>query len=160
MRSVVVLALLAGCGDNTDLDRCLPAGFADGEGKIANEPIGPFVRAGQVPTSSQRFGLTHAFVLDESPGACGEAPADGRRLVIAFCEQPTEADYAIVPDSQFSCGAGQALAVVELPDGTDVVKANAGTIAITAAGACIAGTYSLTFGGDMLEGSFDVAVCE
>ncbi|MDX2094017.1 MAG: hypothetical protein SFX73_39670 [Kofleriaceae bacterium] len=159
MRSVVVLALLAGCGDNNDLDRCLPDGFADGESMVAGAPLGPFVRAGQLATSSRRFALTHAFVLDETPGACGTAPAEGRRLVIAFCEQPTETDYAIVPESLFSCGAGEALAVVEEANGTDVVKANAGTVAITSAGVCIAGTYALTFGGDMLEGSFDVAVC-
>lgn len=157
MRFVVVLALLAGCGDNNDLDRCLPAGFADDEATVDGLP---FVRAGQVTTSSQRFALTHAFVLDQTQGACGESPSEGSRLVIAFCEAPTETEYAVVPDSQFSCGADQALAVIEQPDGTDVAKANAGTIVIASAGACVAGTYTLTFGGDMLEGSFDAAVCE
>lgn len=160
MNRLVVLALLAGCGDNLDLDRCLPEGFADGEAMVTSAPLGPFARAAQIPTSSQRFALTHAFVFDEAAGACGEAPAAGKRLVIAFCEQPTEATYAIVPDSQFACPGQLAVALVEEASGQDVVKANAGSVTITQAGVCVTGTYALTFGGDMIEGSFDVAVCE
>lgn len=159
MRSVVVLALLAGCGDNLDLDRCLPTGFADGETMLSGATLGPFTRAMQVPVTSATLPITYAFVLDESDGACGAPAASGRRLVIDFCEAPTEAAYAIVPPSQLAC-PGAAVAVVEEADGTDVIKANAGTVTITQAGACVAGTYALTFGGDMIEGSFDVAVCE
>jgi hypothetical protein len=160
MRSVVVLvALLAGCGDNLDLDRCLPTGFADGETMLSGATLGPFARAMQVPATSATLPITYAFVLDEAEGACGEPGASGRRLVIDFCDAPTEAAYAIVPPSQLACPNG-AVAVVEEADGTDVIKANAGTVTITQAGVCLTGTYSLTFGGDMIEGGFDVAVCE
>ncbi|HVK87056.1 MAG TPA: hypothetical protein VM513_23210 [Kofleriaceae bacterium] len=160
MRSVVALALLlAGCGDDLDLDRCLADGFADGEAMIAGEPLGPFVRAAQVPTSSVLLPLTHAFVFDEAAGACGEASTTGKHLVIAFCEQPTESEYTIVPPSQLACPGSQAVALVERAGGEDIIRANAGTITITHAGVCVAGTYTLTFGGDMMEGGFDVAVC-
>ena len=107
MRSVVVLvALLAGCGDNLDLDRCLPTGFADGETMLSGATLGPFARAMQVPATSATLPITYAFVLDEAEGACGEPGASGRRLVIDFCDAPTEAAYAIVPPSQLACPNG------------------------------------------------------
>ena len=160
MRSVVALALLlAGCGDDLDLDRCVPEGFADGEAMIAGEPLGPFVRAAQVTTSSSQVPLTHAFVFEETAGTCGEASTTGKHLVIAFCEPPTETEYTVVPASQLACPGQQAVALVERAGGEDLIRANAGTVTITHAGACVAGTYALTFGGDMMEGGFDVAVC-
>ena len=52
------------------------------------------------------------------------------------------------------------LAIVEDGGGVDVTTGAGGTIRIAQAGACAIGTYSATFGGDVIEGAFDAAVCD
>ncbi len=166
MRSAPALALAlaactaAACGDPPAAEDCTLGGFADGETTVREAPLGPFVRAAQITLPASALGTTHALVFAEVAGACGEPAATGRSLALLFCEPPTERTYIAVARSQFRCPGDNVLAIVEDGGGVDVTTGAGGTIRIAQAGACAIGTYSATFGGDVIEGAFDAAVCD
>lgn len=157
---LMLVSTLAACGDDgVDPNSCLPDGFADGEGMVGSEPLGPFVRASQIEVTT-RTGLTHALVFDEAPGACGEVAATGKKLVILFCEAPTERDYILVGPLAHRCPGDNLLGLVERDGAMDVASATSGTISITQAGTCMRGTYSVQLNTDLIEGAFDAVVCD
>ena len=157
MRYAVVLALaLAACGDDGyDPNSCTPDGVADVDGMVANEPIGPFVRAQQVATGSMT-----AIVLDEVAGACGEVAPTGKHLVFLFCDPPVAKTYTITSEQAFHCPTSDVLALIEKDGGTDFATATSGELTLEHEGtACADGTYTAMFGVDMLEGMLDAVVC-
>ena len=159
MRWLSLIVAVAACGDDLDPDRCEPDGFADGEATVAGAPLGPFVRAAQVETSSPTIGITHALVFDERPGACGETTPTGRSLALLFCAPPTERRYIVVGRQAFRCPGDNVYALVERDGGIDVTDGSAGTIDIELAAGCVRGTYSVQLGSETLEGAFDAVVC-
>lgn len=160
MRFAVLLALaLAACGDDGyDPNACKPAGIADVDGTIKDEPIGPFVRAEQVMTSDAA-GSTYAIALDEAEGACGEVAPTGKHLVFLLCSEPAAGTYVIASEQIYHCPINGVLAIVEKDGGADFATATAGTLTIAHAGGCLDGTYTATFGLDDLTGTFDAIVC-
>lgn len=153
------IALVA-CGDDGyDPNSCKPDGFADVEGMVKNEPLGPFVRAQQVPTN-QPTGPGYAIVLDEVAGACGELSTTGKHLVFLFCAPPVAAIYAIGSEQNFRCPTNAVLALIENNGATDFATATGGTLTILhAEGSCLDATYTATFGVDDVTGVFDARVC-
>ncbi len=162
MRFAVVLALvlaaLGACSGGFDPNSCKPTGTADVEGMVKNTPIGPFVRAEQVPTN-QPMGPPYAIVLDEIAGACGEHPTTGAHVVFLFCDPPTARTYAIASEQYFRCPSADVLALIEHDGGEDFAASTAGTLTIEHAGGCLDATYSAMFGIDELVGTFDAVVC-
>lgn len=150
----------AACSDPAAPEACTLGGFADGETTVREAPLGPFVRAAQITLPVSALGTTHALVFAEAAGTCGAPAATGRSLALLFCEPPTERTYIAVARSQFRCPGDNVLAIVEDAGGGDVTTGTAGTIRIEQAGTCALGTYSVTFGGDVIEGAFDAAVCD
>lgn len=163
MRLVLLLALgaaLGACGDDGyDPTSCTPDGFADVEGMVKSEPLGPFVRAQQIATN-QPTGAAYAIVLDEVAGACGELSPTGKHLAFLFCAPPVAAIYAIASEQNFHCPTNDVLALVEKDGGADFATATAGTLTILhAEGSCLDATYTATFGVDDVTGAFDAVVC-
>ncbi len=157
---VAVSLALGACGDDGyDANSCKPEGFADAEGMVKNESIGPFVRAQQVMTN-QPTGPGYAVVLDEVAGACGELSPTGKHLVFLFCAPPVAAIYAIGSEQTFHCPTNDVLALIEKNGATDFATATAGTLSILhAEGSCLDATYTATFGIDDVTGEFDAVVC-
>jgi hypothetical protein len=157
MRALYVIALVAACGDDgSDPDSCRPGGFAEGDGEVAMESLGPWVRAAQVPV-----GAMTALVFDEVDGTCGEVATTGKHLVLLMCEPPDEKNYRIVQRQQFRCPGNEVFAVVERDGGTDVASSLDGILRIDSAGGCVTGGYTVqldTF--DDLGGVFDAVVCD
>lgn len=163
MRPAVLLALaalLGACGDDGyDPNSCKPDGFADVEGLVKNEALGPFVRAQQIPTN-QPSGPGYAIVLDEVGGACGELASTGKHLVFLFCAPPAAAIYNIGSEQNFRCPTNDVLAIIEKDGGADFATATSGTLTILhAEGSCLDATYKATFGIDEISGAFDAVVC-
>lgn len=155
----LAVALATGCGDDGyDPRSCQPDGFADVDGMVKNEPIGPFVRAHEVRTS-QPSGPGYAIVLDEVAGACGEVAPTGKHLVFLFCSPPAALGYTIASEQTFRCPTNDVLALIEKDGGADVATGTSGALTIAHAGGCLDGTYTATFGVDELTGTFDAVVC-
>ena len=152
---------LGACGDDGhDPDACLPDGKADADGMVKNQPLGPFVRAHQV-AMNQPAGPSHAIVLDEVAGGCGEVAPTGKRLVFLFCQEPINVPYTIASEQTFRCPTNDVLAIVETAGGTDFAIATSGTVDILhAPGGCLDGVYTATFGIDEVTGTFDALVCD
>jgi hypothetical protein len=163
MKSVVaVLAVTLGaCGDDGyDPNACLPDGKAEADGVVKAQALGPFVRAHQVAIN-QPTGPSHAIVLDEVAGACGEVGQTGKRLVFSFCQEPINVPYTVGSEQTFHCPTNDVLAIVETAGGTDFAIATSGTIDIIhSPGGCIDGVFDVTFGVDQVTGAFDAFVCE
>lgn len=163
MRFAAVLALgcaLGACGDDGyDPNGCKPEGFADVEGVVKNEPLGPFVRAQQMPTN-QATGPGYAIVLDEVTGGCGELSPTGKHLVFLFCAPPVSAIYKVGNEQTFQCPTNDVLALIEKNGGEDFATATSGTLTILhAEGSCLDATYTASFGIDEVTGAFDALVC-
>lgn len=163
MRLAALLALgtlLGACGDDGyDPTSCQPDGFAEAEGMVKNESLGPFVRAQQIPTN-QPTGPGYAIVLDEVAGACGELSPTGKHLVFLFCAPPVAAIYNLASEQTFRCPTNDVLALVEKNGATDFATATSGTLTILhAEGSCLDATYTATFGIDEVTGAFDAVVC-
>ena len=164
MRHLVTLALgalgalgVAG-GDDPD-ETCAPEGFSDGEATILGAPLGPFARAGLVTPEARPFGgVAWALELDEGDGACGQ-PGPGRRISILFCDTPMAATYPISVAMAFRCPSEKVVALLEDETGADLAEAVGGSVTVTYAGGCVAGSYELQLGADTIEGSFDAVVC-
>lgn len=159
MRAVLfAIVVLAACGDDPD-ETCKPEGFSDGEGVVAGTPLGPFMRASLITPNPRPFGgVAWALGLDEGDGACG-APGTGRRISVLFCDTPKPATYAISVASAFRCPSDKVVALVEDETGLDIAEATNGSLEVTYAGGCVAGTYELQIGSDAISGSFDAVVC-
>ncbi|GEM_PF-6946728 len=152
------LLLLAACGDDPD-ETCKPEGFADGESIVAGAPLGPFMRASLITPNPRPFGgVAWALGLDEGDGACGE-PGPGRRISVLFCDTPKAATYEISVASAFRCPSDKVVALLEDEAGMDIAEATGGSVEVTYAGGCVAGTYELQLGGGPISGSFDAVVC-
>lgn len=159
MRWLFAIALVAaGCEDPDTT--CEPEGFSDGEGMVEGATLGPFARASLVTPEPRPFGgVAWALGLDEGEGACGE-PGPGRRISILFCGTPEAKEYAISIGMAFRCPNDEkVVAILEDETGADVAEATGGSVTVTYAGGCVAGTYELSFTGDAISGSFDAVVC-
>src|SRR4051812_41096824 len=110
--AAVVLAItLAACGDDGyDPNACVPDGIADVDGTVMNESLGPFVRAQHVTMAGP--GPTHAIVLDEVAGGCGEVAPTGKHLVLLFCQAPVALHYTIGSQQNFHCPTNDVLALI------------------------------------------------
>lgn len=159
MRFVLfALATLAACGDDPD-ETCKPEGFSDGEAMVAGAQLGPFARASLITPNPRPFGgVAWALGLDEGDGACGE-PGPGRRLSILFCDTPKAQTYEISIGMAFRCPSEKVVTLLEDQTGADLGEATGGSVTVTYAGGCVAGTYDLQIGNDAIEGSFDAVVC-
>jgi hypothetical protein len=154
------IAMLAACGDDPD-ETCKPEGFSDGEGIVAGAPLGPFARAALITPDPRPFGgVAWALELDEGDGECGE-PGPGRRISLLFCDTPKAQTYDIMLGSAFRCPTEMPKIVGLLEDehGMDLAEAIGGSVTVTYAGGCVAGTYELQLGNDQISGSFDAVVC-
>jgi len=163
MRWLFLLALVAlsgACGDDGyDPQACLPAGNADVEGMVKNEPIGPFVRA-QITQTGAQSGPKYAIVLDEIAGSCGDVAPTGKHLVLLFCEMPINVPYTVASQLTFQCPTNDVLAIVEKNGGEDFAVATSGTVDLFHQGECMDGSYEIDFGIDRLTGAFDAQVCQ
>ena len=158
--AVVLAACLGACGDDGyDPEGCLPAGNADVDGMVKNQPIGPFASAQIRPTGTPT-GPQYAIVLDENANACGEVSQTGKRLVLLFCEMPINVPYTVASQLTFLCPTNDVLAIVETDTGEDFAVATSGTVDLLHMGACMDGVYEIDFGIDRLTGAFDAVVCE
>jgi len=158
--AAVVLAItLAACGDDGyDPNGCVPDGTAETDGMVANESLGPFVRAQHV-TLNNASGPTHAITLDEVAGACGEVAPTGKHLVFLWCQEPVAVHYTIASQQTFHCPTNDVLALIEKDGGDDFAMSSTGTIDIMHTGGCTDGVYSVTFGLDEITGTFDAVEC-
>ncbi|HEY4182920.1 MAG TPA: hypothetical protein VGM90_39120 [Kofleriaceae bacterium] len=167
MRIAVVLVLaLAACGGDDADSSCDPDGHAQasagsGSGQVGGAPFGDFQRAAVLLTPPTLGGAQLAIVLDESTGSCGQPGTSGRRLVFALCDTPAAGDFEVVAPGALVCptDAPRVSALIEDSDGTDLL-APTGTMTITYAGGCVAGTFEIDVGGTMFDGDFDATVCD
>lgn len=157
-RLVVVALALLGCGDDPDAT-CAPEGFSDGEGTVAGAALGPFARAALITPQPRPFGgVAWALELDEGAGECGQ-PGPGRRLGVLFCDTPAPGEYAISLGSAFRCPSDKVVALLEDERGMDLGEATGGSVTVSYAGGCVAGTYTLELGSDSISGAFDAVIC-
>lgn len=155
--ALVTIVGLAACEDPDET--CKPEGFGDGEGMVAGAPLGPFARASLVTPDPRPFGgVAWALGLDEGDGACGE-PGAGRRLTVLFCDTPEAKEYEISTPMAFRCPSEKVVAIVEDEAGADLAEATGGSVMVSYAGGCVAGSYELELAADAISGSFDAVVC-
>ncbi len=157
-RLAAIACVLGACSEGYDPNSCKPAGTADVAGMVKNTPIGPFVRAEQVPTN-QPMGPPYAIVLEEVARACGENAPTGSHLVFLFCDPPAARTYEVASEQYFRCPTDQVLALIEHDGGQDFAASTAGTLTIEHTGGCLDASYRATFGIDELVGTFDAVAC-
>jgi hypothetical protein len=117
------------------------------------------MRASLITPDPRPFGgVAWALDLDEGDGACGE-PGPGRRISVLFCDTPKAQTYEISVATAFRCPMEKVVAILEDETGADVAEAIGGSVTVTYAGGCVAGTYELQLGNDQISGTFDAVVC-
>jgi len=159
--ALLAIASMTACGDDPDTT-CDPEGSSDGESMVAGAPLGPFARAALITPAQRPLGVAFTLALDEGAGTCGE-PGPGRRISVLFCDTPEANDYEVVATSVFRCPNEGVTALLEDDAGTDLAEATSGTVTVSYAGGCVAGSYELRLGTDAtnetIAGSFDAVVC-